>query len=118
MKSQLSIAVLFIMVILLPMIPASADNPAIDSSSGLTEFTWSGTASTVELVGEWNWDEVTTLSENSGTWSAGLALSEGIYCYKFIVDDEFIFDPTNPYRGYCDNVQNKIERVKDSTSPN
>ena len=42
------------------MIPASADNPAIDSSSGLTEFTWSGTASTVELVGEWNWDEVTT----------------------------------------------------------
>ena len=118
MKSQLSIAILFITVILLPMIPASADNPEIDYSSGLTEFTWSGAANTVDLVGEWNWDEVTPLTETSGVWSAELALSEGIYCYKFIVNGEYIFDPTNPYRGYCDNVENSVVRIKDSLRPN
>ena len=118
MKSQLSIAILFVTVILLPMIPASADNPEIDYSSGLTEFTWSGAANTVDLVGEWNWDEVTPLTETSGVWSAELSLSEGIYCYKFIVNGEYIFDPTNPYRGYCDNVENSVVRVKDSLRPN
>ena len=62
--------------------------------------------------------EVTTLTEESGGWSAELNLDEGIYCYKFIVDGAYIFDPTNPYRGYCGDVENSVVRVKNSSRPN
>ena len=118
MKQQLTIAALFITVLMLPMIPVSADNPEIDYGTGNTVFSWSGTATTVELIGEWNWSEVTTLTEDSGIWSAELDLNEGIYCYKFIVDDQYIFDPSNPYRGFCGDVENSVVRVKDSSRPN
>jgi len=118
MKQQLTIAALFITVLMLPMIPVSADNPEIDYGTGNTVFSWSGTATTVELIGEWSWSEVTTLTEDSGIWSTELDLNEGIYCYKFIVDDQYIFDPSNPYRGFCDDVENSVVRVKDSSRPN
>ena len=72
----------------------------------------------MELIGEWNWMKLLHLTEDSGIWSAGLDLDEGIYCYKFIVDGEYIFDPTNPYRGYCGDVENSVVRVKDSSRPN
>ena len=100
------------------MIPVSADNLEIDYGNGNTVFSWSGTATTVELIGEWSWDEVTTLTEDSGIWSAELDLDEGLYCYKFIIDDAYIFDPNNPYRGFCGDVENSVVRVKDSSRPN
>ena len=118
MRQQLTIAALFVTVLMLPMIPVSADNPEIDYDNGNTLFSWTGAATTVELIGEWNWSEVTTLTEDSGVWSAELNLDEGIYCYKFIVDGAYIFDPTNPYRGYCGDVENSVVRVKNSSRPN
>ena len=118
MKAQISVAALFITVLMLPMISVSADGPQIDYADGNTTFTWSGSATTVELIGEWDWNAITTLAENSGNWVASLPLSEGIYCYKFIVDGEYIFDPTNPYRGYCDDIENSVVRVKNSDRPN
>ncbi|MED6338803.1 MAG: alpha-amylase family glycosyl hydrolase, partial [Candidatus Thermoplasmatota archaeon] len=118
MKKQICIAALFITVLLLPMIPVSADEPSIDYTSGNTVFTYSGSATTVELIGEWDWNDVVTLSETNGVWTAEVALNEGIYCYKFIVDGEYIFDPSNPYRGYCGNVENSVVRIKDSARPN
>mgnify|MGYP006062215361 FL=1 len=86
MKAKISVAALFITVLMLPMISVSADGPQIDYADGNTTFTWSGSATTVELIGEWDWNAITTLAENSGNWVASLPLSEGIYCYKFIVD--------------------------------
>ena len=118
MKQQICIAALFLTVLLLPMIPASADEPIIDYSSGNTVFTYSDSATTVELAGEWDWDNPVTLSESSGVWTAEVALNEGIYCYKFIVDGEYVFDPSNPYRGYCGDVENSVVRIKDSARPN
>ena len=118
MRQQLTIAALFVTVLMLPMIPVSADNPEIDYDNGNTLFSWTGAATTVELIGEWNWSEVTTLTEDSGVWSAELNLDEGIYCYKFIVDGAYIYDPTNPYRGYCGDVENSVVRVKNSSRPN
>ena len=118
MRKQLTIAALFVTVLMSPMIPVSADNPEIDYGNGSTVFSWSGTANTVELIGEWNWSEVTTLTDDSGVWSAELNLDEGIYCYKFIVDGAYIFDPTNPYRGFCDDIENSVVRVKNSSRPN
>ena len=117
MKQQLTMAALFVSVLMLPMIPVSADNPEVDYDNGNTVFSWLGTANTVELIGEWNWSEVTTMNEESGVWSAELDLDEGIYCYKFIVNGEFIYDPANPYRGFCGDVENSVVRVKNSSRP-
>ena len=118
MKQQLTIAALFVTVLLLPIIPVTADNPEIDYGNGNTVFSWSGTATTVELIGEWDWNQVTALSEEAGVWSAELDLDEGTYCYKFIVDNAYIYDPANPYRGFCGDVENSVVRVKDSSRPN
>ena len=118
MRNQVVVAILFLTVLLLPMVPVTADNLDIDYNDGQTVFTWSGTASTVELIGEWNWSETSSLSEQNGIWSTTISLDEGLYCYKLIVDGEYIFDPTNPYRGYCDDIENSIVRVKDSIRPN
>ena len=103
---------------MLPMIPVTADNPDIDYTNGNTVFTYSGGATTVELIGEWDWDNPVALAENSGVCTAEVALEEGIYCYKLIIDGEYNFDPINPYRGYCGNVENSVVRVKDSLRPN
>ena len=65
MRQQLTIAALFVTVLMLPMIPVSADNPEIDYGNGSTVFSWTGAATTVELIGDWNWSEVTTLTEES-----------------------------------------------------
>ena len=118
MRNQVVVTILFLTVLLLPMVPVTADNPDIDYQDGQTVFTWSGTASTVELIGEWNWSETSSLSEQNGIWSTTISLDEGLYCYKLIIDGEYIFDPANPYRGYCDNIENSVVRVKDSARPN
>ena len=114
MYKQISVALLFFSVILLPVIPVSADNPDADEQLGYTEFSWVGAASTVELAGEWDWSNTIFMEENNGIWSTQVNLSEGMYCYKFVIDGEFTFDPSNPYRGYCNDIENSIIRVKDS----
>jgi len=98
---------IFLVVLLLAM---SIPYVQADSEEGVL-FTWSGNASTVELIGEWDWDSPTTMTELDGLWSASIELDEGLYCYKFIVDDEYILDPANTYRGYCDGIENSVVRV-------
>ena len=98
---------IFLVTILLAM---SIPYVQADSEEGVL-FTWSGNANTVELVGEWDWDSPTTMTEMDGLWSASVELGEGLYCYKFIVDNEYIFDPANTYRGYCDGIENSVVRV-------
>lgn len=41
----------------------------------------------------------------------------GTYCYKLIVDGEWILDPAHSYRAYCDGVENSGMRVPDCTLP-
>tara|TARA_B100000519_G_scaffold15149_1_gene11210 strand:- start:3175 stop:5469 length:2295 start_codon:yes stop_codon:yes gene_type:complete len=81
-----------------------------DSEEGVL-FTWTGNASTVELIGEWDWDSPTTMTETDGIWSATVDLADGLYCYKFIVDGNYTFDQSNTYRGYCDGIENSVVRV-------
>ena len=45
------------------------------------------------IGGEWDWGSTTSLVESNGIWSTQVNLSEGMYCYKFIVDGEYTFDP-------------------------
>ena len=98
---------IFLVVLLLAM---SIPYAQAESEEGVL-FTWTGSASTVELAGEWDWDNPTTMTESDGIWSATLDLADGLYCYKFIVDGNYIFDPSNTYRGYCDGIENSIARV-------
>ena len=98
---------IFLVVLLLAM---SIPYAQAESEEGVL-FTWTGSASTVELAGEWDWDNPTTMSESGGIWSATLDLADGLYCYKFVVDGDYIFDPSNTYRGYCDEIENSVVRV-------
>ena len=98
---------IFLVALLLAM---SIPNAQADGDEGVL-FTWTGSASTVELVGEWDWDSAIPMSESGGIWSATVDLADGLYCYKFIVDGNYTFDPSNTYRGYCDGIENSVVRV-------
>ena len=98
---------IFLVAILLAM---SIPYVQADSEEGVL-FTWIGNASTVELIGEWDWDSPTTMTETDGIWSATVDLADGLYCYKFIVDGNYTFDQSNTYRGYCDGIENSVVRV-------
>ncbi len=82
-------------------------------------FFWQGSATTVEVMGEWNnWTTGTSLTEETpGNWTVGIDLEPGLYCYKFVVDENWIMDPVNPYTGYCDSFENSIARVANDTRP-
>ena len=100
----------FLVVLLLAM---SIPYAQAESEEGVF-FTWIGSASTVEVTGEWDWDNPTAMTESGGIWSATLDLEDGLYCYKFIVDGSYIFDPSNTYRGYCDGIENSVVRIGDT----
>ena len=116
MRKSLILVLILVSVIFTPILQVEADQTSQDNN-GHTLFSWTGTATTVELTGEWNWSNIISLTENNGVWSTGLNLSEGMYCYKFIIDGEYLFDPTNSYRGYCGDYENSIVRVKNSVKP-
>ena len=99
---------IFLVAILLAM---SIPNAQADGEDGVL-FTWTGDASTVALAGEWDWDNPTQMVESNGVWSTVIDLQDGLYCYKFIINGtQFLFDSTNPYRGYCDGIENSVVRV-------
>ena len=101
---------IFLVALLLAM---SIPNVQAEGEEGVL-FTWVGSASTVELKGEWDWDQTIAMTESGGIWSTTVDLEDGLYCYKFIVDDDYIFDPENTYRGYCDGIENSVVRVGDT----
>ena len=95
---------IFLVALLLAM---SIPNAQAEGEEGVL-FTWVGSASTVELKGEWDWDQTIAMTESGGIWSTTVELEDGLYCYKFIVDGDYIFDPSNTYRGYCDGIENSV----------
>ncbi len=113
------VLVLVLLATLIPLFSSSAEDPSpIRQRTADTEFTWSGTATTVQVSGEWDdWQVRTNLSEAEGEWTTLLSLDPGMYCYKLIVDDNWIIDSSEPYRGYCGDIENSIVRVPDATKP-
>lgn len=114
MRKAVILAVLLLSV-LLPISNADSDFQRPRSTS--TEFSYSGSADEVILRGEWDWVEETPLSLNNGVWSASLELQEGLYCYKFVVDDVWTLDPANSETTWCDGFENSLVRVDDKTKP-
>ena len=96
----------------------SNDAVAVQARSSNTVLVeYAGNGETVEIVGEWDWSAPISMSENNGVWSADIALEEGLYCYKFIVDGTYVFDPANPERSYCGDYENSLLRVRNQSRP-
>ncbi len=113
-------AILLVILLLAATLPmfASADDDPIRQRSTTTDFSWVGTATSVQISGEWDdWTVRTNFSQSNGQWSVSLDIDPGLYCYKLIVDDNWIFDPSEPYRGYCDDFENSVVRVPDTSKP-
>ena len=110
---------LILMMILVVFSPLSSNDvrASSHSASPMTSFSFKGFATEVSVVGEWNWSVPVPMTEQNGIWSAEVDLQEGLYCYKFIVDGEYIFDPMNPERSYCGDIENSLVRVRDHTRP-
>lgn len=107
---------LLLIVVASPLVTNDAE-AATGRSGEFITLTYTGNATSVELIGEWNWSETLTMTRNGDVWSVDVELSEGLYCYKFIVDGAYIFDPSNPERVYCDDIENSLLRVDDHLRP-
>ena len=114
--SPTMLVALLLIVVASPLVTNDAE-AATGRSGEFVTLTYTGNASSVELIGEWNWSETLTMNRNGDVWSVDVELSEGLYCYKFIVDGAYIFDPSNPERVYCDDIENSLLRVDDHLRP-
>ncbi|MBK9254704.1 MAG: hypothetical protein IPM42_04390 [Saprospiraceae bacterium] len=82
------------------------DEPAKVSPTGNVEFKLKGRKNAKQVIlsgsfNDWNEHDIKMLRIGN-EWKVRLKMSPGIYEYKFIVDGEWMTDPTNPY-----NVQNQ-----------
>lgn len=81
--------------------PAPPPQPAIATAKiWKVEFNLRApNASTVYLTGDFNnWSETATpmLKRTDGDWAVGMELKTGAYKYKFLVDGQWMPDPTTP----------------------
>ena len=115
----ISVLIIFLISSISPLLVTADSSIIVRQRESNHVFTWDGSASTVEVMGEWdNWNTGTSLSEiSTGKWSGDIDLEPGMYCYKFVVDGNWILDPANPYRGYCGSFENSIARVANDTRP-
>lgn len=89
------------------------DNPVVrpDGSGSYNSYLSMGETSVFKLYGNldarevrlagnfnlWNYTELQMLRTPSG-WELHYALAPGMYEYKYVVDNEWIIDPNNPFR--------------------
>ena len=92
MRKSLILVFILVSVIFTPILQVEADQTS-QNHNGHTTFSWTGTATTVELIGEWDWNTELSLVADGESWAVSVVLEPGLYCYKFIVDGEYIFDP-------------------------
>lgn len=104
------------MIPFMPFASQDVEGDVVATSETIT-IEYYGSAGEVSILGEWDWDNETELIEVDGVWTAELDLDEGLYCYKFIVDGTYLFDPSNSERSYCGGIENSLLRVKDHERP-
>ena len=95
-------------LLIIPFLPLTSNITTATSNqhNNFHSTEYIGSANQVQIVGEWNWSQPIDLALENGVWTVNLDLDEGLYCYKFIVNNEYIFDPANPERGFCDGIEN------------
>lgn len=106
-------------LLIIPFLPLTSNITTATSNqhNNFHSIEYIGSANQVQIVGEWNWSQPIDLALENGVWTVNLDLNEGLYCYKFIVNNEYIFDPANPERGFCDGIENSLMRVKNNLRP-
>ena len=114
--TSLFIVFILVAVVATPLLSNEAQAAEGRSSTAMT-LTYTGSATAVQLVGEWDWDTPLEMNLANGVWTVDLDAPEGLYCYKFVVDGTYIFDPANPERVYCDDIENSLLRVDDHLRP-
>ena len=114
--TPLFIVFILVAVVAMPFLSNEAQAAEGRSSTAIT-LTYTGSASSVQLIGEWNWSTPLDMILTNGVWTVDLDVPEGLYCYKFVVDGTYIFDPANPERVYCDDIENSLLRVDDHVRP-
>ncbi len=85
-----------------------------------TEFRYTptGTVTTVQVAGEWDWSTPEDLlPDGQGSYVLHKTLAPGLHAYKLVVDGSWIFDPSHAYRKYEGGVENSGMRVPDCTVP-
>ena len=117
MKSVARFLILLMLIVLFSPLASNDVEATSHTSPATTTFAYKGLATEVSVVGEWNWSNPVPMVEQNGIWTGDVELEEGLYCYKFLVDGEYIFDPTNPERSYCGDIENSLVRVRDHTRP-
>jgi len=115
-KSCLLLLLLLVSILPVTSFADEAENFSRQRSTSTT-FSYVGDAAEVFLRGEWDWPMETPLTENSGIWSVDMDLAAGMYCYKFVVDGEWILDPENTETTWCDGFENSLVRVARHSLP-
>ncbi|WP_368659077.1 type I pullulanase [Metabacillus halosaccharovorans] len=78
-------------------VSAEVTSPLINDDGTVT-FLYEGKATSVKIAGsftDWQNGAIDMTEESDGIWTLTKELTEGTYEYKFIVDDEWIMDPSN-----------------------
>ena len=78
------------------------------------EFECSGVESNVQVAGSWNkWKphNLVLNSQEDNSWSLSLKLKPGCYQYKYIIDGEWIHDPSKQWRDDGKGNINNIIKV-------
>ena len=117
MKIVARFLILLMTIVLFSPLASNEVEATSHTSPSMTTFAYKGFATEVSVVGEWNWSNPVPMVEQNGIWTGEVELEEGLYCYKFLIDGEYMFDPTNPERSYCDDIENSLVRVRDHTRP-
>ena len=117
MKIVARVLILLMTIVLFSPLASNEVEATSHTSPSMTTFAYKGFATEVSVVGEWNWSNPVPMVEQNGIWTGEVELEEGLYCYKFLIDGEYMFDPTNPERSYCDDIENSLVRVRDHTRP-
>lgn len=117
MRGTARFLILLMVVVVFSPLATNDVEASPQQSSNKTVFTYKGIATDVSVVGEWDWDTPVQMVDQNGIWTGELELNEGLYCYKFIVDGQYLFDPMNPERSYCGDIENSLVRVRDHVRP-
>ena len=124
MKSTFFAVVIILsqVIIFSNFIVVGEDDPSSFSriNSNSTEFVYyaASNVDTVEVVGEWDDWLRHNLTYSNGIFSIDLEINPGFYCYKIIIDQtDWILDPSNGYRKYCDGVLNSGIIVENLSNP-
>ena len=90
-----------------------------DVPAGAVEFVCRGAEAGVQVAGSWNnWQPRELLFTGDNTWMLSLTIPPGTFQYKYIIDGEWMHDPSKKWledeRGNVNNVikvESKLEVV-------